>query len=672
MLTTRPFEKLMKYLLLVLPGLASVAAHAQTIPTDSTRALPGVLITYQAKKLTPVTFQNLKGSFLKALSVGQEPSFLLTELTPGVTAYSDAGSTQGYAYFRLRGIDQTRINTTLDGVPLNEPEDQGAYFSNYPDLFNSLSSVQIQRGVGTTQNGVASYGGSIQLFSSSLLDSARTTLGGGYGSFGSYRVYGECASGLQGRAALYVRASQLHSDGYKDHSANTSRSVYLSSGLFYDKTSWKLSVLAGQQRNQLAWLGVPDSVLRQNRRANANGRENDNFQQALVQLQNQWQPTPTAEVTTSVYATGLQGGYDFDLNTFLGLPATTELYRYNFRSGGLGGFSSYTRRSRRFTWTSGLHVSTYQRHHIGSEQTAGELYRNTGYKREGSLFSKLESRLGQFTAFADLQGRATTFRYAGSVALQPLTWRFLNPKAGLSFAATDRTTLYYSLGRTGREPTRNDLFGGNDDLLADTDGQALVSNTRAEYVTDHEVGVRRQMPGLQLELNAYYMAFQNEIVLNGNLGPNGLALTDNVARSYRSGLEAVLNWQPTRQLAFRTNAALNRSRIREQAESFQPILTPGLLFNQEAVFQRGRWLVGATGHYQSRSYLNFANSAAISGYALLNARVQYTWRGWQLTVFGNNLTNTRYFNNGYVEADGTQKYFVPAPANFYVNVKFQL
>lgn len=672
MLTTRPFEKLMRYLLLVLPGLASVAAHAQTIPTDSTRALPGVLITYQAEKLTPVTFQNLKGSFLKARSVGQEPSFLLTELTPGVTAYSDAGSTQGYAYFRLRGIDQTRINTTLDGVPLNEPEDQGAYFSNYPDLFNSLSSVQIQRGVGTTQNGVASYGGSIQLFSSSLLDSARTTLGGGYGSFGSYRAYGEYASGLQGRAALYVRASQLHADGYKDRSANTSRSVYLSSGLFYDKTSWKLSVLAGQQRNQLAWLGVPDSVLRQNRRANANGRENDNFQQALVQLQNQWQPTATAEVTTSVYATGLQGGYDFDLNTFLGLPATAELYRYNFRSGGLGGFSTYTRRSRRFTWTSGLHVSTYQRHHTGSEQTAGELYRNTGYKREGSLFSKLEYRLGQFTAFADLQGRATTFRYAGSVALQPLTWRFLNPKAGLSFAATENTTFYYSLGRTGREPTRNDLFGGNDDLLADTDGQALVSNTRAEYITDHELGVRRQMPGLQLELNAYYMAFQNEIVLNGNLGPNGLALTDNVARSYRSGLEAVLNWQFTRQLAFRTNAALNRSRIREQAESFQPILTPGLLVNQEAVFQRGRWLVGATGHYQSWSYLNFANSAAISGYALLNARVQYAWRGWQLTVFGNNLTNTRYFNNGYVEADGTRKYFVQAPANFYVNVKFQL
>ncbi|WP_167855543.1 TonB-dependent receptor [Hymenobacter fodinae] len=658
----------------ILACLSAFSAEAQISQTtsDTTRTLPDVLVTYQADKLTPVTFQNLSGSLLKARSVGQEPSFLLTQLSPGVTAYSDAGSTQGYAYFRLRGIDQTRINTTLDGVPLNEPEDQGAYFSNYPDLFNSLSRIQIQRGVGTTQNGTASYGGSIQLFSSSLLDSARATLGGGYGSFGSYRVFGEYASGLRGRTAVYARASHLHSDGYKERSANTSQSAYVSGGLFYDRSSWKLSVLAGQQRNQLAWLPVPDSVLRRNRRANANGRENDHFQQALVQLQNQWQPTTTTDVNTSVYANGLRGGYDFDLNTFLGLPATQELYRYDFRSEGAGAFSTVTRRTQRLTWTSGLHLSTYRRRHLGSERTAGELYRNTGYKREGSAFSKLEYRLGQFTTFADLQGRLVTFRYAGSVDMAPLTWRFLNPKAGLSFAATENTTLYYSLGRTGREPTRNDIFGGNDDLLADTDGRALVSNTRAEYVTDHELGVRHRRAGLQLELNAYYMNFQNEIVLNGSLGPNGLALTDNVARSYRAGLEAVANWQATHQLSFLTNAALNRSRIREQSESFQPILTPAVLFNQEVVYQQGPWLVAVAGRYQSRSYLNFANSVAINGYALLNARVQYAWRGWELTVFGNNLTDARYFNNGTVEEDGTRKYFVQAPANYYMALKLTL
>ncbi|MDU0371384.1 TonB-dependent receptor [Hymenobacter endophyticus] len=657
----------------VLPVLVLVSAlpaAAQTAPAvpDTTQALPEVTVTYRAGSRTPVTFLNLSGQELKARSVGQEPSFLLTQ-TPAVTAYSDAGSTQGYAYFRLRGIDQTRINSTLDGVPLNEPEDQGAYFSNYPDLFNSLSSVQLQRGVGTSQNGVASFGGSLQLTSVSLLDSAHTTLGGGYGSYNSYRLYGEHASGRRGHGAFYARVSHLHSDGYKIRSANTSSSVYLSGGLFYDKTTWKLSVLAGQQRNQLAWLGVPDSVIRVNRRANANGPENDRFRQALVQLQNQWRLSGRSEISSSIYGSGLQGGYDFDLNAFLGLPSTSELYRYDFRSGWLGAFSAYTLRGQRFTWTSGLHLSTYRRRHLGSEQQAGELYRNTGYKREGSVFSKLEYRLGPLTLFADVQGRTATFRYRGSVPLEPQRWQFINPKAGLSYQLTEHTTLYYSLGRTGREPTRNDLFGGNDDLAADSTGRALMFNSRPEYVTDHEAGVRYVVPRLELSLNAYYLNFRDEIVLNGKLGPNGLALTSNVEQSYRTGLEGTAHWQATPKLQLVYNAAFNYSRIREQTQDFRPILTPAVLLNQEVNYSTGPWLLGVSARYQSRSYLDFANSATIAGYGLLNARVRYARTRWEATLFGNNLTNSRYFNNGYVEPDGTRKYFVQAPTNVYLDVR---
>ena len=143
-----------------------------------------VVVSYQADKLTPVTFQNLNIKDLKAKSTGQEPSYLLSE-TPSITVYSDAGSTQGYSYFRMRGIDQTRINISLDGVPLNEPEDQGAYFSNYPDIMNSVSKVQIQRGIGTSKNGVASYGGSVQLSSPNLHNEGYSTIGLGYGSFNS-------------------------------------------------------------------------------------------------------------------------------------------------------------------------------------------------------------------------------------------------------------------------------------------------------------------------------------------------------------------------------------------------------------------------------------------------------------------------------------------------------
>src|SRR4051812_5445368 len=158
--------------------------NAQTIKKDSLRA---VEIIYQANSHTPVTYQNISGKTLDAKNTGQEPSFLLSE-TPSVTVYSDAGNSQGYSYYRLRGMDQTRVNTTLDGMPLNEPEDQGAYFSNYPDLLNSISRIQLQRGAGTTKNGTSSYAGSVQLFSPDLSDSAKTTFGAGYGSYNSFRL----------------------------------------------------------------------------------------------------------------------------------------------------------------------------------------------------------------------------------------------------------------------------------------------------------------------------------------------------------------------------------------------------------------------------------------------------------------------------------------------------
>src|SRR5690554_4958624 len=131
-------------ILFLLTILISLQLKAQdTLRIDTLQTLQEVVVTYQADKQTSITFQNIYSKDIKAKSTGQEPSFLLSE-TPSITNYSDAGNSQGYSYFRLRGIDQTRINMTLDGVPLNEPEDQGAYFSNYPDILNSVSKMRIQ------------------------------------------------------------------------------------------------------------------------------------------------------------------------------------------------------------------------------------------------------------------------------------------------------------------------------------------------------------------------------------------------------------------------------------------------------------------------------------------------------------------------------------------------
>ena len=412
---------MMKYFILfLLTLLTSQQLKAQDTPRlDTTKTLKEVIVTYQADKLTPITFQNLSSIDLKAKSTGQEPSFLLSEL-PSITVYSDAGNTQGYSYFRMRGIDQTRINITLDGVPLNEPEDQGAYFSNYPDILNSVSKIQIQRGVGTSKNGVASYGGSVQLFSPNLYDSTKKIFGIGYGSFNSLRAFGEFNSGIKNKKALYVRASQVYSDGYKYNSSNNSQSVFINSGLFYDKAAWKINLLAGHQQNQLAWLGVSDSLISTDRKTNANKNEKDKFTQCLVQLQNSWRPNTVSTIQTSVYYTFVNGNYDFNLNNFLGLPTTSELYNYAFQSNLIGVFSNYTFSKKRFNWTTGIHGNIYDRQHLGSEKTLGQLYKNTGYKNEVSVFTKVDYTIKKITFFADIQYRYSTFDYNGTVSFLSL------------------------------------------------------------------------------------------------------------------------------------------------------------------------------------------------------------------------------------------------------------
>ena len=638
--------------------------------TDSPKQLEEVIITYQANKLTPVTFQNIYSKEIKSKSVGQEPSFLLSE-TPSITNYSDAGNSQGYSYFRLRGIDQTRINMTLDGVPLNEPEDQGAYFSNFPDLLNSISKIQIQRGVGVTKNGVASYGGSIQLFSPNLRDSTKTTFGLGYGSFNSLRAFGEYNSGIKNRKAIYIRASQVYSDGYKYNSANNSQSVFVSSGLFHDKSTWKINLLAGQQRNEMAWLGVSDSLINTDRRSNANSnQEKDRFFQSLAQIQNFWKISKSSFLQSSIYYTFLKGNYDFDFNNFLGFPPTEELYNYAFQSNLIGVFSNYSFSKKNFSWTTGFHGNLYNRRHTGSEKKIGELYQNTGFKNEVSVFTKANYSYKWLTFFADIQYRYVNFDYEGSVSFQKLDWDFINPKTGLSASLNTHSTIYYSIGSTGREPTRNDMFGGNDDLFADSLGNPVLSNTKPEEVVNHELGFRYKKKKIKLNFNFYYMDFQNEIVLDGKFGPNGLALTNNVEQSIRTGAELTVSYKVNKYFSLVNNSSFNYSSIKEQSEKFSPILTPPLIINQEVVFNKNKFALALSGKYQHSSFIDFANEEVVNGYFLVNSRASYGINKFQFSVLLNNITNTKYFNQGYIDFDGSNKYFVQAPINFYTSIQY--
>lgn len=661
-----------------------LAAHAiaQPVIDPPIKVMPHMIDTdtiyisassYYAYDNTPISFLNIERATFQERSTGQEPSFILSELSPSITVHSDAGSYQGYSYMRMRGIDQTRINFTLGGIPLNEPEDQGAYFSNYPDLLNSVGRIQVQRGVGTTKNGSASYAGSIQLGLPNIADSMQTQIGIGYGSYNSYRAFANFNSGLiaGNKLSISARLSYLHSDGYRDHSQNTSQSAFFHA-LYMpnNRHSFQFTNLTGRQLNQMAWLGSPDSLLQINPRHNANSaQEDDNFLQSLTGIGHNYYIIPyKLNLRSQLYYTHLRGNYDFDLNNFLELPSTSELYNYNFLSHWIGAYTNLEYTNKNTRSSGGLNAYYYQRRHLGSEKTIGELYQNTGYKREISGFYRIEHSAKKFNLFGDFQIRHAQFSYSGAVVLSPISWTFFNPKFGLSYDLKPEWQLYLSAGKTGREPTRNDMFMGSDDLAGDSLGLPFLGSTAPEVVIDLELGTRWRGEKIQAELNGFYMNFYNEIVLNGALGPNSLVLTDAVENSFRTGVEFSLQYKINDFISLQNATTYMYSRIRDQNITFSPILTPKLLLNQSIKLSRWGAHLLISARYQSSSYIDLGNTASIDGYVLLNAQIGYQYRGWALNVFGNNLLNTKYYNNAYIGYDGKNRYFAQAPVNFYVSL----
>jgi len=241
--------------------ITTTVVMAQTT-TDTVKVvnLESVNITgTRADEKQPITNMIIRAAEIKEDYHGEEMTFILAK-TPSITTQSDGGHEQGYTTFRLRGIDQTRLNFTLNGVPLNEPEDQGVYFSNYPMFANSINSIQIQRGVGTTANGTSSYGGSIN-FESNNGYIKSTDLNIGYGSYNTTMVSASHGTGLivKDKLSFYGNASVFTTDGYKYHSGNQGYSFFFGGQYYGKKDRLKLTAFSGFSNNQMSWLAVSES-----------------------------------------------------------------------------------------------------------------------------------------------------------------------------------------------------------------------------------------------------------------------------------------------------------------------------------------------------------------------------------------------------------------------------
>ena len=672
----------------VLVGFASmevVAAAGDTsvrvLLTPTPRTLEAATITaVRGDATAPVSRATINEAELDRRNFGQELPLLLTA-SPSVTAYSDAGSFSGYSYMRLRGIDQSRINITLNGIPLNDPEDHSVYFSNFPDLTNSLRSIELQRGVGASSNGVASYAGSLTMESVSL---AAVRRGGEVqverGSFDSNRASLEYATGLlPSQWSFYGRVSAQTTDGYRHNASNRSESFFASGGYYGDRNVVKAVAFGGRARNGLAYLASPVEELRQDPRANPlTEAERDDFFQHFASVQ--YTRFLGVDANASITGYGMWSGGDYDVRI------DPELWNFSLGSGQGGAIATARARVGAFHVLGGAHGSGYRRAHFAAirPDLDARLYDNTGYKNEASAFIKATYDLGRLSLLGDLQVRRAAFRYEpdanAGVASRRIDWTFVNPKIGATWQAGRAMRLYASYGRNGREPTRNDLFAGFDNL--DTTNVEFVGDldrVRPESVRDLEAGVVVRSARAGVQANVYAMNFRNEISPIGPLSYLGLPLRKNVPRSARRGVEVDVTFRPTEALTTSMNATVSHNRIEEYTDDatgqtyrdVEPLLSPRVMANGSVTYTLGRALAASLdGRFVGRSYLSNTGDSRFTtpGRVAVDGTLGWSLDRYSLNIRANNLTNTTFYTGGYTDG-ATSYYYVLPTRNWFVTLR---
>ena len=479
--------------------------NAQTvIDTTKTIQLDEVSVTsfYQTQNVESAN--KLEPKTLVKLNVGQEPSFLFKKF-PSIIAFSDNGTEYGYGYFRIRGLDQTRINATLDGMPWNEAEDFGIYFANSPDLMSSMHSIKVERGAISSNNGIAGYAGGVALESSNLLRDTLSYGYMGYGSFDTWRTSVVYNSGRVGKNAIHIKATNSQTNGYKDNSWNRSQAFTLKAGhWFNDRHSIEFLSMNGQHRNNQGWIGCTIEELTENPRANGNtDKETDHWIQSVNKLTYKGWLSNNVLFTSSAYLQFQTGEYKFDLDNYMHrmvdptweIGSTGVLYDYGLTHYMYGNMSAVQFYIGDVKLTTGYNAYRYQRQHFMSDKyksltlinvDPSEYYDNTGYKNDVSAFVSANYSIGKLDFNGNVQYRYVDFTYKDNMNPEvqyneDTKWNFVNGGLGVDYNFSQYHKVYGRWTLTHREPTRTDMFGGNEFYPGE------ITTNVAEKVNDFEV-----------------------------------------------------------------------------------------------------------------------------------------------------------------------------------------
>ena len=685
----------------------------------------------RASANSPTAFTNLTKKDIDKNNSGRGFEYLL-EQTPSTVVTSNAGAGVGYTSIRIRGSDATRTNVTLNGIPLNDAEDQGVYFVDLPDLASSVDNIQVQRGVGTSTNGAGAFGASINIQTTTRRDTAYAELNNSAGSYGTVKNTVSVGTGLLGgHFSFDGRLSRINSDGYIDRAFSHLKSYFLS-GAYYGKNSvLRVNVFSGYEQTYQAWDGVPeDSVKSGNRRYNELGyinssnsyykNQTDNYTQNYYQLLYDKQISSKLSFSGALHYTKGFGYYEEYKNA-------EPLANYNVTPVVVGGKTIDTTDLVRRLWLNndfygltynlnykpndnlnmilGGAYNEYKGAHFNNiewtQQSTNippdyEYERDNAKKTDFNIFSRAEYHLGNVLFYGDLQYRHIYYSFLGfnqalQSAQQQVELNFFNPKAGVTYQLNSQSNVYASIAVGNHEPNRSDYTGSSPQ-----------DRPKPENLKDFELGYRFSSPVFSGSINGFYMLYKNQLVLTGKLDTVGEAIRTNVKDSYRAGIEASARIKIAEPLSWSVNATVSTNKVKNFPQylqnydtgtldltqykktdiAYSPDFTGSSIISYHPVKSAE---IAFITKYVSRQYLDNTStvSRSLDGYVVSDVRLNYNFsiKGVKNVGVGllvNNVFSKKYQSDGatYPDIEGGKvvnyNYFFPqAPINFLASLNLR-
>ncbi len=701
--------------LLVLTNFINAQENQQQ-DTTKVEILDEVLVkAVRVDATSPITHSNVTKQQLEKRNLGQDIPVLLNYL-PSVVTTSDAGSGIGYTGIRVRGINAQSTNITINGIPYNDAESLGTYWVDLPDFSSSVESLQLQRGVGTSTNGSGAFGASINVLTNAVSENANAEISNSFGSYNTRKHTVKFSTGtLNDHFEIAGRLSQINSDGYIKRASSDLKSYYLQASYYDDNTLVKALTFGGKEVTYQSWYGFDPATMAaigENPDINANRKYNiagitfddegnfdgfydnqvDNYSQDHYQLHwnqrynNNWSTNIGMNYTygrgyfeefvDDYYYSNILFSSDSSFD-FLGMQPlnvngdTVNSMDYIRRRWLDNDFyvvnANANYKNDTLNITFGTSYSSYNGDHFGEiiwaqyaveSQIRDRYYDGNGKKNDFSTFIKATYRVNDtWSLYGDLQLRFLSYKTSGMTSDRiPFNinkdYDFFNPKAGITYKMNENNNLYFSFARANREPNRDD-FENNDKV-------------KPEQLNDFELGWRHESKSIGLNINGYYMHYNEQLVLTGNIDDVGNPIRTNSGESYRLGLEVDAAVKITNKWSVQPNFTLSTNKNKETFASVNGNLvnlkktnisfSPNFVAANALVFQPNNQLqLSFLSKYVGEQYMGNTDSKAskLNSYFVNDFNMTYEIKTTSfiksiiLSGLINNIFGEKYVSNGY-------------------------